>query len=293
MNENKTNINWFPGHMKKTLEEMEKNIKKVDVVLYVLDSRAVLSCFNPKLDQIASGKPVIFILSKKDMSDVNVTNEWKKYFEEKGNQVLALNSTLSNIKKDVVAKIKEVLKDKILKNQERGVNVIYRAMVVGVPNSGKSTLINAMLGKSRAITGDKPGVTKSTLWVKLADNIEMMDTPGTLWPNLTNHIAAENLALIGSIKQQILDEEALACVLIDRLKELCSDKLMSRYKLESIEQDNYEVLKNISRNMGAITRGGEVDVSRGAKMVLDDFRRVKIGKISLDQRNKIFNGNCR
>jgi len=114
-----------------------------------------------------------------------------------------------------------------------------------------------------------------------------------LWPNLTNHIAAENLALIGSIKQQILDEEALACVLIDRLKELCSDKLMSRYKLESIEQDNYEVLKNISRNMGAITRGGEVDVSRGAKMVLDDFRRVKIGKISLDQRNKIFNGNCR
>jgi len=293
MNENKTNINWFPGHMKKTLEEMEKNIKKVDVVLYVLDGRAVLSCFNPRLDEIASGKPVIYVLSKIDMADGDVTNDWKRYFEEKGKSVITVNSTLSNIKKEVVEKIKKVLADKIEKNKSRGINVIYRAMVVGVPNSGKSTLINALLGKARAITGDKPGVTKSALWVKISDNIELMDTPGTLWSNLTNHIAAENLALIGSIKQQILDEEALACVLINRLRILSPEKLCNRYKLESIDDDDYVVLEDISRNMGAKIKGGEVDISRGAKMILDDFRRMKIGKISLDQRNKIFNGNSR
>ena len=282
------NIQWFPGHMKKTLEEMQKNIKNVDVILYVLDSRAVFSCLNPSIDEIANHKPIIYVLNKIDLANEAETKKWKQYFEDKNCFVICTNSATGNIKKEVISKIKSALAEKIAKNQQKGLNIIYRAMVVGVPNSGKSSLVNALLGKYRAITGDKPGVTKSKLWVKISDGIELLDTPGTLWPNLKNQITAENLALVGCIKEQILDEEALCCILISRLKQICPNKLKERYGLEELQDSNYDVLCDIAKKRGNILKGGELDTSKTAKIVLDDFKKTRIGKISLDDKDKIF-----
>lgn len=282
------NIQWFPGHMKKTLDEMAKNIKNIDVILYVLDSRAVFSCLNPSINEIVNHKPIIYVINKSDLADDEKTKEWKNYFLEKGEKVIITNSTLNTIKKNIIDKINECLKEKMVHNTAKGINKIYRVMVVGVPNSGKSTIVNCLLGKYRAITGNKPGVTKSKLWVKISDNIELLDTPGTLWSNLKNQIVAENLALIGSIKEQILDEEELACILISRLKNICPNKLKLRYNLSDLEESNYDVLKQIAQSRKFVLKGGILDTSKTAKVVLDDFKKTRIGKISLDDRSKIF-----
>jgi|AntRauTorcE11897_2_1112592.scaffolds.fasta_scaffold00001_75 ribosome biogenesis GTPase A len=275
-------IQWYPGHMSKALRMMEKEMNLVDLAIYVLDSRAPFSCVNPSFKSMTAGKPVIYVLNKSDLADPKKTVEWAKFFEKENTKSIILNSTLSNSSKKVVESIKELLSKKLEKNRKKGIIMPLRALVIGVPNSGKSTLVNNLCNKGKTVTGNKPGVTKGKQWVKIANNIELLDTPGTLWPSFEDERIALHLAYIGSIKDQVLDLEEVALKLIEDLKNKDASILENRYNISINDLTPIEIYEEICKKRGFILKGAEYDYKRAATAILDDFRKGRMGQITLD-----------
>ena len=284
-NINHQQIHWFPGHMMKTLRLMEKEIKNVDVVIVLLDSRIPYSSQNPEIEQIIKNKNRIYILNKQDLADSEITAKWIKYFRDKGTGAIALNSKTGKNFGSVRAQIEKELKDLLERRQSRGIEgAKIRAMLCGIPNVGKSTFINGFAGQQRAKAADKPGVTRGKQWITV-DNFELLDMPGVLWRKFENNNVASNLAFIGSIKDDILDIETLAMSLIDQLKNIYPEMLKDRYKLTAsdLEMDNYDILRKIARKRGMLLPGNEENTERAAIMLCDEFRASKLGRISLER----------
>ena len=275
------NINWFPGHMSKSLREIDDRIKLAGAVIYVLDSRAPLSCINPAFDEIIKNKPTVYVFNKADMVKAGELASLMKRFDTPTSVAVKLNATNSGAGKIISEKLIELSKDYIAKKQEKGVRAVIRAVVIGVPNSGKSTLINNLCGKGKTVTGNKAGVTKMQQLIRVSDYLEVVDTPGTLYPKLDNYFVALNLAFIGSIKDEVLDIYGVSLELIKRLTELRTG-LKERYGIEP-SGDAEKDLELIGRKRGFIEKGGEVDLERAAYAVIDDFRKGRMGKIILDR----------
>ncbi len=281
-------IQWFPGHMTKALRMMEKEIKVVDAIIYVLDARAPFSCVNPKLNALVEGKPIIYVLNKCDIANEEATRNWQQYFRNISGECITLNSTESGTAKKVEFAIKNALNEKIERLKQKGVNAILRAMVLGVPNSGKSTLINNLCGQGKTITGNKPGVTKGKQWVKIASGIELLDTPGTLWPAFDNNQVAHNLAYIGSIKEEVLDIPSLSLDFIMDLNKIDIGIINNRYKITIEPEDEpIDILEKICASRGFLLRGGELDYDRGASALINDFKSGRLGRITLETVNDV------
>ena len=274
-------INWFPGHMQKALRMMEAEVKNVDAVIYVLDSRAPFACLNPEFVRIIGEKPILYVLNKIDLADAKKLGQVKQNLPGQNKNVIELNSTASGALKLVSSSLTNLCKEKIEKFKNKGVNYFVRAMVLGVPNSGKSTLVNNLCGVGKAVTGDKPGVTKGKQWVKLSNNIEILDTPGTLWPNLENESNARKLAFVGSIKDDVISVEELCLFLIEELCSQYKAEFEERFSVETEEKTPLEIMEEIAKNRKYVIKGGELDYERTAKAIVDDFRKGRIGKITL------------
>jgi len=269
--------------MTKAFRLMEKEIKIVDVILYVLDSRAPFSCVNPKFESLVNGKPIIYVFNKYDMADKDKVDKWITYFKKDNTRCITLDSTASGSGKKVESAIRDVLKSKIEKFKLKNMNPTLRAMVIGVPNCGKSTLINNLCGKSKTVTGNKPGVTKGKQWVKIASGIELLDMPGTLWPAFDNLKVAKHLAYIGSIKEEVLDIPELAIEFISDMRNIDKAILEKRYNITiEDEQTNLEVLENICMSRKYLVKGGDFDYDRGCYAIISDFKQGKLGMITLE-----------
>jgi len=276
-------INWFPGHMKKTLEKMQNDIKRVDAVIYVIDSRAPLSCINPKIDEIVGDKTIIYVLSKSDLSNPVATKKFMEKLKDQNKNVLSLNLNSTSAKNDLINECMKILKNKMERAQRKEISPVYKIMVIGVPNTGKSTLINNLSPAKKATTGDKAGVTKSTQWVRVADNLALLDTPGSLWPNMNDEMVSLKLAFIGSIKDDVLDTTELGFELIKFLikNNLCD--LKARFPNVDFSNDDIGIYDAIGKSRGYLLRGGEIDYDRLGKAMLVDFRSGRMGKITLDR----------
>ncbi len=275
-------INWFPGHMKKNLDTMKENIKKIDVVLYVLDARAPFSCLNPKIDEIVEHRTILYVINKIDLIEKSDADKIVSCFKKQNKNVIALQATASSNRNILLSKLKELVSEKYENRKSKGIEPVFKVMVIGTPNTGKSTIINTLYGQKKAITGDRAGVTKANQWVKISDNFVLLDTPGTLWPKLENEKIATNLAFIGSIKTEVIDQEELGYELAKYLIDNHKNKLSARYGISNFEQEYIVIYDEILKKMGCLIRGGEVDYNRGATKILDDFRSGRIGKICLD-----------
>ncbi len=276
-------IQWYPGHMTKAKRMMQEDIKLIDVIIELVDARIPLSSKNPDIDNIAGNKSRVILLNKVDLADEEVTKEWKKWYEEKGFFVHCVNSKTGYGVKNVTAIVKEACKEKIERDRKRGIkNRPVRAMIVGIPNVGKSTFINSFAGKACAKTGNKPGVTKGKQWIKLSKEVELLDTPGILWPKFEDVQVGINLALIGSINDNILNLDELAIKLIDYLKEYYPHTLTKRYNI-SIENDSTDILNEIARVRGCLNKGNELDYSKAARLLTEEFKNGQLGKISLER----------
>ncbi|WP_078765194.1 ribosome biogenesis GTPase YlqF [Eubacterium uniforme] len=276
------NINWYPGHMTKAKRMMEENIKLIDLVIEIVDARIPLSSRNPDIDKLANNKYRLICLNKSDLSDKTHNEKWMEYFKSKGFFVTMINSKSGAGVKNINNIILDVCKEKIERDRKRGIkNRPIRAMVCGIPNVGKSTFINSLVGKAAAKTGNKPGVTKGKQWIRLNKNIELLDTPGILWPKFESNEVGLNLALIGSINDEILNLDDLSYELIERLKENYGGLLAEKYSIN--EEDNeIKILSDIAVNRGCIAKGGEPDIEKAAKLLFDDYRNGRIGKITLE-----------
>ena len=283
-------IQWFPGHMAKALREISERIKVVDIVIEICDARAPLSSINPELFNIIKNKPRIMILSKKDLADENNTKSWLKYFEEKGYIALAMNLNKDNL--DTIFNISKVcLKEKIEKDKRRGLKPQpIRALVVGIPNVGKSTFINKLSKRKAANVGNMPGVTKAQQWIKIKNDFELLDTPGVLWPKFENQEIGTKLALIGTIKQDILDKSNLAYSLLNYLFNEHPEFLTNRYGIELVDEFNDEneiiLLERIGRKRGLLKAKGEVEINRVEEIILKEFKEGLMGRYSLEKVNQ-------
>ncbi|MBE5741379.1 MAG: ribosome biogenesis GTPase YlqF [Clostridiales bacterium] len=275
-------INWFPGHMNKTLKEMQSNSKLCDCFVYVLDARCPKSCINPEFLKVVKDKPIIFALNKADLIEQSDIKRYREYFTSLGHECVSLNATISGNSKVIVNAIRKIFADRLQKNKERQVSFILRVMVLGVPNSGKSTIVNNLCNKGRAITGNKAGVTRSKQWIKVGNDIEFMDTPGVLLPNFERDDYAYNLAFVGSVRDDVLNLIDIAEKLISRLRS--TDILKSKYSViyDNTTLDN-EILSSIGKKRGCLIKGGKVDLDRASKILLTDFRAGKLGKICLEK----------
>ena len=276
------NIQWFPGHMTKALRMMEENVKIVDAIGYVLDARAPASCFNPSFDKIVGNKPCVFILNKCDLADSEKVNLWCKYFTENKQPFVKITATASAEAFKISAAFADITEELRAKYKAKGIFKPIRCLIIGVPNCGKSTIINCLSGRKTVITGDKPGVTKGKQWVRLQSGLELLDTPGTLWPKFDNDLVASRLCFIGSIKDDIVDLSEVAFALIEQLVELYPNCIEQRFNVQSDGKSTLEVFEEIAAKRGFLLRGGEIDSERCAKAILDDFRKGKIGKITFD-----------
>ena len=277
-------INWFPGHMNKTLKQMQADSRLCDCFLYVLDARCPLSCINPEFVRVVGGKPIIFILNKSDLVEKASIEQFKSYLISLGHSCVALNATISGNAKVIISAIKNVLRDRIAKNQARNVNFIFRAMVIGIPNSGKSTIVNNLCGKGRAVTGNRAGVTRNKQWVKVDPFIEVMDTPGVLLPNFDDEDKAYNLAITGAVKDEVLYMPDIALRLISKLNAINMHILSSKYNVDYDENTPHiDILNAIAKKRGCIIKGGEIDLERVSKLLIMDFRNGKLGKICLER----------
>ena len=273
------NINWYPGHMKKTRELIQENLKMVDAVIEVIDARIPVSSRNPIIDELVKSKPRIIVLNKSDLADNSRSKEWEEKFKAEGNRVLSMNCMSGSGVKDLFKVLEKMNAEK---NKDRVLQKPFRLMIVGVPNVGKSSLINRMTGKKSAQTGDRPGVTKGKQWLKLQNNMQLLDTPGILWPKFEDPKAGLNLAFCGSIKDEILDVPTLGMELIGVLAENYPELLQERYKLDEIAETPLENMENMAMKRGCILPGKRIDYERIGKLVLDEFRSAKIGRITLE-----------
>lgn len=277
-------IHWFPGHMAKTRREIKENLKLVDAVIEIRDSRIVRASANPEINEICKDKPRIILLNKCDLSEDKVTKAWINKLSTGNVRALAVNSLTGVGLNSIKPELDKLLQEKINRLKSKGVvNVVARVMVVGIPNVGKSSFINKMAKNSIAKIGDKPGVTKSKQWIKTKIGIELMDTPGVLWPKFEEEIVGLNLAFTGAIKDEIMDIEELALKLVEKLQVDYPDRLKERYKLSELLETPLDNLDNIAKKRGAVISGGNIDYNRVAVMLLDEYRGGKLGSISLER----------
>lgn len=288
-------VQWYPGHMNKARKMMEEDMKLIDLVIEIVDARAPLSSRNPDIDKMAKNKSRMVIMNKSDLADKNISDKWRVYFEERGIKTVFLNSKDKEGIRNVMPAVKETCAEKIKRNEARGIkNQAIRAMVVGIPNVGKSTFINAFSGKNMAKTGNKPGVTKGKQWIRLNSELELLDTPGILWPKFDDQNVGKKLAYLGSINDEILVHEELAGDLLLLLLKEYPELLEERYGItsENCEPDNYDgmfvtrqslMLDRIGKLRGCLKKGAETDYFKTAVQVLDDFRSGRIGKITLEK----------
>ena len=277
------NYQWYPGHMTKAKRMMQENIKLIDLIIELVDARIPMSSRNPDIDELGKGKSRIILLNKSDLADAGLNQEWESFCKEKGYFVQQLNAKSGAGIKNIQALVQESCKEKIERDRKRGIiNRPVRAMVVGIPNVGKSTFINSFAGKACAKTGNKPGVTKGKQWIRLNKNLELLDTPGILWPKFEDQKIGEHLALIGSINDEILHVDELAVALIRNLKNSYLDLLEKRYNI-TIDEDAYDTLKKIAIARKCLQKGELPDVDRASSMLLEDFRSGKLGRITLER----------
>ena len=281
-------IHWFPGHMAKTRREISENLKMVDAIIELRDARIVNSSANPEIEAITKGKPRIILLNKSDLTEAKVTKQWIKELYKGNVKAIEVNCLKGKGLNQIKPALDELLKEKLDRYKAKGlVNVVIRVMVVGIPNVGKSTFINKMAKNNIAKTGDRPGVTKNKQWIKTPIGIEMLDTPGVLWPKFEDERTALNLAFTGAIKDEIMDTEDLSYRLVERLQKYYEEELKARYKIERTFEDPLETLDAIARKRGCLMSGGHIDYNRLAVILLDEFRGGKIGNISLERPNDI------
>ena len=274
---------WYPGHMTKAKRMMEENIKLIDLMIELVDARIPLSSRNPDIDKLGQNKARLVLLNKADLADPKCNEEWKSFFKEKGCFVVTLNSRTKEGMKAINPIVQEACKEKIERDRKRGIiNRPVRAMVVGIPNVGKSTFINSFAGKACAKTGNKPGVTKGKQWIRLNKNLELLDTPGILWPKFEDQEVGMKLALIGSMNDEILNIEELSMGLIGRLKRDYSGLLEKRYGIDET-CDDIRVLEDIAAGRKCYKKGEELDLSKAAAILMDDFRSGRIGRITLER----------
>lgn len=277
------NYQWYPGHMTKAKRQMSEDIKLIDLIIEIIDARIPLSSRNPDIDDLGKNKSRVVLLNKSDLADPLANKEWIKYFEEKGIHCLEINSKAGAGIKNIQAVVNEACKEKIERDRKRGIlNRPVRAMVVGIPNVGKSTFINAFAKKACAKTGNKPGVTKGKQWIKLNKSLELLDTPGILWPKFEDNSTGMKLAFIGSINDEILITEELACDFIDYMSKMKSNKISDKYGLDYIDKKPYEVLEDIAVKRGCLQKAGEPDVVKAAGILMNDFRSGSLGRITLE-----------
>lgn len=274
-------IQWFPGHMAKAKRQMEENVKRVDSLIYVLDARAPFSSVNPEFDNLIRLKPVLYVINKCDLVEKTAAEAWVAYFREKGMTVLAISGTVGKDAPKVLAALKELNKEKLERNRLKGVNYALKAMVIGMPNTGKSTLINALCRGKKTVTGDKPGVTKGEQWVRLESGISLLDTPGTLCHSMKSEKAGLDLAFIGSIRDAVVDTTELSLELIRFLREKRAGALAARYGIEETGTP-LEVLEKVAQKRGQVRKGGEADLDKAALALIEDFRKLRLGKIILE-----------
>lgn len=277
------NIQWYPGHMTKAKRAMQEDIKLIDLIIELVDARAPLSSRNPDIDVLGKGKARMILLNKADLASEGANAAWSSYFKAKGFQVMKIDARSKATLKQINAVIQEACKEKIERDRRRGIlNRPVRAMVVGIPNVGKSTFINSFAGKAAAKTGNKPGVTKGNQWIRLNKQVELLDTPGILWPKFEDQEVGLKLAFLGSINEDILNKEELAGELVSYIMKLHPGLLSEHYNIEETGRKNYEVLSAIAESRACLAKGGELDLARAAKLLLDDFRGGKLGRITLE-----------
>ncbi len=276
------NVQWYPGHMTKAKRMMEENIKLIDLIIEVVDARVPLSSRNPIIDQLGKNKLRLILLNKADLADAKYNKEWMTYFEEKGFAVVQLNAKQGTGIKDISPVVTELYKEKTERDRKRGIlNRPVRAMVVGIPNVGKSTFINSFAGKACTKTGNKPGVTKGKQWIRLNKSLELLDTPGLLWPKFEDQIVGIRLAYIGTINDEILNFNELAMKLLTFLKDKYPEQLKNRFKID-LEGDIIETLEKIAEVRKCYMKGERLDIDKAARIVIEEFRSGKLGRITLE-----------
>lgn len=280
----KQQVQWFPGHMAKTRRLIKENLKLVDGVVEIVDARVPRSSSNPELGEIISSKPRIVLLNKCDMADEKATKIWIDYYKSKGIYALAADCRSGRGLGQFQAVCKKALAFVVKRNEERQMaGKSLRLMVVGIPNTGKSSFINRMAGASKAVVADRAGVTKSNQWFNCGGGIELLDTPGVLWPKFDDPEVGDKLAFIGSVKDEVTDIESLACRLLEVLVKTHPEMIAKRYKIEKFEElEGWEILEKIGAKRGFLIKGGEIDYERAAVMICDEFRGGKLGRISLE-----------
>lgn len=280
------NIQWFPGHMTKTKRQIQASLKLVDAVAEILDARIPLSSKNPDLQKLIQNKPKVVLLNKCDMANQTATSRWIDYYASQGITAIAVDCKSGKGLNKFAPAVNNVLSERRERLKAKGmVNPMLRIMIVGIPNVGKSSFINRVAKQNRAKVEDRPGVTRGNQWYSIAKNIEMLDTPGVLWPKFDDEIVGERLAFTGAVKDQILDTELLAVRLLDFLRSLKPADFIARFKLEDIDLDaidSYELLNVIGKKRGMLISGGEINTERAAIMLLDEFRSGKLGRITLE-----------
>ncbi|MEN6470505.1 MAG: ribosome biogenesis GTPase YlqF [Clostridiaceae bacterium] len=275
-------IQWYPGHMAKARRMLIENLKLIDVVVELVDARAPLATRNPDFDDLFTGKERVAVLNKSDLAAPEITKLWVEHYKKERIKAVEFVSTSAQKRGAAVALIEGAAAEKVKKMRDKGVSKTVRAMIVGIPNVGKSTFINRIAGENRAQTGDKPGVTKGKQWVKITPYLELMDTPGLLWPKLENETLARHLAYIGSINDETMDVETLAGNLLCDLRRLCPAALMERYKKITSETADEALLAMVAQSRGFMVRGGGYDTERAARIALDEYRGGKIARVTLE-----------
>jgi len=273
---------WYPGHMTKAKRQMQEDIKLIDLVIELVDARVPISSRNPDIDELGKNKARLILLNKSDLAEEKKNDAWVEFFKAKGYSVVKVNSRKGGGIKSIQGVIQEACKEKMERDRKRGIlNRPVRAMVVGIPNVGKSTFINSLAGKACAKTGNKPGVTKGKQWIRLNKNVELLDTPGILWPKFEDQTVGLRLAFIGSIKDELINVEELAAELIQFMKKNYEGLLGDKYKIEEVE-DPFECLRLIAESRHCLLKGNELDTVKAATLLIDDFRDGRLGRITLE-----------
>lgn len=277
------NINWYPGHMKKTMDSIKSSLKLVDVVLEIVDARIPIASRNPLLDEVLGDKPRVVLLNKMDLANEAMNKKWIEYFKEKGYEAILIDSVKGTNLNKIESTSRQLLTEKFKKLEEKNLNLKrVRAMIVGVPNVGKSTLINRIANRRSAKVGNRPGVTRQNQWIKTGKDFELLDTPGVLWPKFESEEIGLDLAFTGAIKDEIMDTETLAFKLIEKLNHIDKGIIETRYKIETEGLSTLEIMEAIGQKRGCLIRGGEFDYEKISNIVLDEFRKGVLGRITLE-----------
>lgn len=277
------NYQWYPGHMMKAKRMMQEDIRLIDLVIEIIDARVPLASRNPDIDELGKGKARLIVLNKADLADESQNDVWAAYFRDKGYYTAKVNARSGAGMKKIEEIIREACREKIERDRRRGIlNRPVRAMVVGIPNAGKSTFINTLAGKACAKTGNRPGVTKGKQWIRLNKSVELLDTPGILWPKFEDQLVGKKLAVVGSIKDELLQPEELALWLIEYVREAYQGLLAARYQIEE-EGDALALLAQIAEARGCKLKGNQPDYPKAASLVVEDFRSGRLGRITLER----------